>query len=694
MDFQFYNLTSNSFAPQSSPTLFWSPSHGEAWQNLVEGIERRQSFIFVLGQAGLGKTALYKTYITQADPQKYTVLYDVDVAVDFQDLLIKLLQLCGGSGATDNLRILTEKLHQTLQQTYQQGRQIVLLIDEAHTLPAHVLHNLSLLSNTMRDETGHLIQIVLFSRPTLAQRRDLPQSELFELGLARASELVPLTREQSLAYINHHLQQVSTEPSSIFSRSALNLIATHARGVPNVINIMCTDVLVTGLLQFEKPISAKTVRGVIGDVTEVGLSPWLRWSLAGAAGLLLAIVTWQVLPTARPKIASETNVYQVARASSPNPETASMTPSAQTPEGGRTRSLTIATPKPKSLEATVAEPMPETSPTPETISQQSAPAQNDPANADLPQATRSPIDKNDLLATLPPASTEVDESTSLSGVKRTRMVCVMPRQGGSRGSDIVLVDEQGNGVNRLISDGGQNMSPALSPDGTLLAYTSYREGTPNIYLRDLKTGTEKQLTFGPWLALPSTWSPNGRYLALSQSLNGNYDIFIYDAQRQRLQRLTKNTAVDVSPSFAPDSNRLVFASDRSGSPQLYLTDVTASPPKRLTQTGSYNTSPAWSPQNNSIAFIGRNTNQSLDLYLIQADGTQMRQLTRGQRFHTPPTWSPDGQVLMGMNLRREKWEPRMIRLTPDGIDAQAQTQNRFQLDRPCLAPQWVAQRMP
>jgi len=269
------------------------------------------------------------------------------------------------------------------------------------------------------------------------------------------------------------------------------------------------------------------------------------------------------------------------------------------------------------------------------------------------------------------------------------MVCVMPRTRGNRGSDIVFIDHQAEGINRLVSDGLQNMSPVLSPDGTKLAYTSYRDGAPNVFLRDLKSGREQPLTSGPWLALPGAWSPDGRYLALSQSLEGNNDIFLYDLKHQRLRRLTTHPGIDVSPSFAPDSKRLVFASDRTGSPQLYLTDLNGKTPVQLTQTGPYNTSPAWSPQNDTIAFIGRSADHTLDLYLIQADGTKLQRLTEGQYFHAPPTWSPTGNVLMGMSLRGSSWERQLVK-----ISGKPNTY-RLPQDGPlCLAPQWVAHRVP
>ena len=726
MDFKFYELASNPFVQQPFSSLFWSPSHCEAWQRLVEGVERHRGFIFVLGPSGLGKTALYKAYISQPNPPNLTVLYGIDTTVAFQDLLVSLLQACGLRCATDNLRVVSDNLYQFLSQEYQQGRHTVFLIDDAHTLPAYALQNLCLLADTMQHETGPLLQIVFFGRPTFAQRQDLPQSPLFQLGMARAVDLAPLTRDQSLAYIHHCLKQATPEPRTVFSKSALNLMVKHARGIPQVINIICADVLVAGLLQGEKPISTKTVRGVMGNVTDVGWLPWWRWSLAGTGGLLLIIGLWQLLPptpngpqvsplsqqprlstTGAPSVESGPNDTGIPQART---NTQSMAPErlrsqaelqlsqASRPASGEPPTILEPIPVPRdeqsvdeapSMLMTQGSPRPEPG-TPEAPPQPLDPAQEALATAELPRPSPSPNEDNGLIAEQPPASTDTAVSMPRNGTDATRMVCVMPRKDGTHGSDIVVVDQQAEGIHRLIADGAQNLSPVLSPHGLLLAYTSYRDGSPKIYLRDLKTGQEQQLTSGPWLALPGTWSPNGRYLALSQSQNGNYDIFIYDTQRQRLQRLTTSAAVDVSPSFAPDSTRLVFASDRTGSPQLYLTDVTAAPPTRLTQTGPYITSPAWSPHDNTIAFIGRSTDQSLDLYLIQANGTQLRRLTRGQRFHTPPTWAPDGRVLMGMSLRDTKWEQHMVSLTAEGIAAQ----NLFRMDTPCLAPQWVAQRVP
>src|SRR5712691_9347688 len=98
------------------------------------------------------------------------------------------------------------------------------------------------------------------------------------------------------------------------------------------------------------------------------------------------------------------------------------------------------------------------------------------------------------------------ELTGEAGPFDTQVLCVSP--GKSKGSkDIVLMDYDGYGARPLVADGGLNLSPILSPNGTLLAYTSYRAGNPNLYLRNLSTGAEERLTSGPGLAMAGSWAP-------------------------------------------------------------------------------------------------------------------------------------------------------------------------------------------
>ncbi|MCZ6874524.1 MAG: Tol-Pal system beta propeller repeat protein TolB [bacterium] len=274
--------------------------------------------------------------------------------------------------------------------------------------------------------------------------------------------------------------------------------------------------------------------------------------------------------------------------------------------------------------------------------------------------------------------------TGNPGPFNTQVVCVTPHGAGRRGKDIILMDYDGHEVRQLVTDGSLNLAPVLSPDGLLLAYTSYRSGTPDLYIRNLLLGSETRITSEPGLALAGSWSPNGRYLALSRTIDGNSDIHLYDTQQKQLTRLTTYRGIDVSPSFAPDGRRLVFTSDRNGSPQLYLIDIRGGHPFRLTYEGRYNTSPTWSPQGDRIAFVGGAEDRSLNIYIIRSDGERLHRLTSGGSDYESPTWSPNGHFVMFISRRGDTWQRYL---------AHHNVQEYYALPArgpTCRSPRWVA----
>lgn len=281
----------------------------------------------------------------------------------------------------------------------------------------------------------------------------------------------------------------------------------------------------------------------------------------------------------------------------------------------------------------------------------------------------------------------LEKFTGEQGPFDTQVICRRPVP-DSKASEIVRMDYDGHGVQRIVANGALNLAPVLSPDGNVLAYTSYRSGSPDVYLRHLYTGEEERLTNEPGLALPGSWSPDGRYLAVSRTINGNNDIFIYDTRRRRFKRLTRDPGIDVSPSFAPDGYRLVFTSDRGGSPQLYLTNVKGGKPARLTFEGTYNTAPAWSPRADTIAFIGRDEDRTMAIYTIHAESRQRQRLSFRSHQYEAPTWDPNGRFLMHTSRVGDAWQRYMVR--QDGHDKMLPAADGLA----CLSPQWVARANP
>lgn len=277
----------------------------------------------------------------------------------------------------------------------------------------------------------------------------------------------------------------------------------------------------------------------------------------------------------------------------------------------------------------------------------------------------------------------LEKFTGEQGPFDTQVICRRPIP-DSNTTEIVRMDYDGHGVQRLVANGARNLAPVLSPDGNVLAYTSYRNGSPDIYLRHLHSGEEERLTNGPGLAVPGSWSPDGRYLALSRTVDGNNDLFLYDTRRRRFKRLTNDLAIDMSPSFAPDGHRLVFTSDRGGSPQLYLTNVKGGRPARLTFEGTYNTAPAWSPRDDTIAYVGRGEDRTMAIYTIHAESRQRQRLSFGSLQYEAPTWDPHGRFLMHTSRVGDAWRRYMVR--QDGHDKLLPAADGLA----CQSPQWVA----
>jgi general secretion pathway protein A len=292
MYYDFCHLKHDPFAETSDPEcLFLSTSHKAALQALMSGIEAGQELLALFGAPGLGKTTILRTCQARIQPPFQMIFLDYP-KLSFRDVLVLIYQECGLDCTTDSPAAMLSQLYKTLQEEHKTGWHVVLLIDEAHHLPVQTLESFFHLF-VLQTATGeNLFQLVLAGLPELQHTLNLPQLRPLRKRLAVRATLAPLTSEESRAYIYYRLTKVFLPEDELFTPGALKRIVHYAHGNPRVLNTLCSNMLITGSLRQQKPISAQLAREIIADVGTKSPRLYRRWRTAAAVGLLLVAGLW------------------------------------------------------------------------------------------------------------------------------------------------------------------------------------------------------------------------------------------------------------------------------------------------------------------------------------------------------------------------------------------------------------------
>lgn len=271
--------------------------------------------------------------------------------------------------------------------------------------------------------------------------------------------------------------------------------------------------------------------------------------------------------------------------------------------------------------------------------------------------------------------------TGEKGMARSKVAFVTEQSNGVK--EISVMDYDGHNRTTLTSDKSINLSPAWSPDGTRICYTSYKTGNPDLFVFNLRTNSQIRLSKQKGLNTAPAWSPDGSKIALTLSKDGNAEIYIFEVEKKKIRRLTYNRAIDSSPTWSPSKRELAFTSDRSGSPQIYIMDTDGVNVRRLTFAGGYNDSPSWSPRGDKIAFVSR-TQSGFDIYTIDVTGENQMRLTDSSGSNEDPSWSPNGFSLIFSSTR--SGNKRVYSMFWDGSDQKSLTSGGTN-----YSPAWSAQ---
>ncbi len=222
---------------------------------------------------------------------------------------------------------------------------------------------------------------------------------------------------------------------------------------------------------------------------------------------------------------------------------------------------------------------------------------------------------------------------------------------------------------QLIAPGGPNvlnLLPSLLPDGTGVAFTTYRTGKPMIFLQ--RFGSQAApLVRSEHMATGISFSPDGKRIAYSLAGADSTQIWVAQADGSGARQITDTPYfINTSPCWGPDSKRIAFVSNQGGSPQIYVMNADGSGVRRLTFQGNYNQTPDWSPRGDLIAFTARDERRAFDLFTVNADSGKVTRLTQDQGDNEEPTFSPNGRLLIFASHRTGT--SRLFVMSSDGTN--------------------------
>jgi len=267
MYLEYYGFREMPFNITPDPKfLYLSPTHQDALSHLRYGIAERKGFIVLTGEVGCGKTTLCRALLNELDPEKHETALIMNPRIGETQLLLGILKELGerteGYSGNDDL---TGRLNDALLRRIDEGKEIVVLIDEAQNLSFEVMEQLRLLSNLETDDQK-LLQIILMGQPELKVRLKEKRLRQLRQRVLVYYDLQPLTRDDVAAYIHHRLSLAGGHGRPRFTNAAVKKIYKAAHGTPRLVNNLCDKSLLAAYIRNSDVVTWWDVRRAIKDI--------------------------------------------------------------------------------------------------------------------------------------------------------------------------------------------------------------------------------------------------------------------------------------------------------------------------------------------------------------------------------------------------------------------------------------------
>jgi TolB protein len=246
------------------------------------------------------------------------------------------------------------------------------------------------------------------------------------------------------------------------------------------------------------------------------------------------------------------------------------------------------------------------------------------------------------------ADQSFEKLTGIKGAFSTRMLYVTAERFSTNNTRYTLQrsDYDGARAVTLLQSREPILSPRFAPDGKRIAYVSFEQKRPRIFIQHIDTGRREQVTNFEGLNGAPAWSPDGSRLAFVLSKDGNPDIYVMNVASRQISRVTAGPGINTEPFWGKDGNTLYFTSDRGGKPQIYKQSVSGGSAERVTFVGNYNANPKLSADEKTLVMIHRQ--QGFTNFKVAAQDLQRGsvKILSETSLDESPTVAPNGTMLI------------------------------------------------
>ncbi len=243
--------------------LYMSSAHSRAKAYMEYAIFNREGFVVITGEIGSGKTTLIKKLLMELD-ENVIVAKIFQTQLDEVELLQAILVEFGLNPFTAKKVELLNMINQFLVNSYLDGKQVLLIIDDAQNLSKRVLEEVTMLSS-VETQKEKILHVILVGQPELNHKLEAQDMEQLLQRVSLRYHVRALTEEETKEYVIHRLK-IAGLNNQVFEDSIYPYIFEYSGGIPRLINTLCDTALTCSYADNEKEVNNDEFKSAINEL--------------------------------------------------------------------------------------------------------------------------------------------------------------------------------------------------------------------------------------------------------------------------------------------------------------------------------------------------------------------------------------------------------------------------------------------